>query len=90
MSLPPKNFYEFKNSKIASRGMWITLPQRIHLQLHVSTGDALSSDQAAIIGTTEQCVVLNVSLTANGTEIHSFNGKVTVSVPFTWTQQGVL
>lgn len=60
------------------------------IQLHVSTGDALSSDQAAIIGTTEQCVVLNVSLTANGTEIHSFNGKVTVSVPFTWTQQGVL
>ena len=34
--------------------------------------------------------MLNVSLTANGTEIHSFNGKVTVSVPFTWTQQGVL
>lgn len=60
------------------------------IQLHVSTGDALSSDQTAIIGTTEQCVVLNVSLTANGTEIHSFNGKVTVSVPFTWTQQGVL
>ena len=60
------------------------------IQLHVSTGDALSNDQAAIIGTTEQCVVLNVSLTANGTEIHSFNGKVTVSVPFTWTQQGVL
>ena len=60
------------------------------IQLHVSTGDALSSDQAAIIGTTEQCVVLNVSLTANGTEIYSFNGKVTVSVPFTWTQQGVL
>ena len=60
------------------------------IQLHVSTGDALSNDQAAIIGTTEQCVVLNVSLTANGTEIHSFNGKVTVSVPFTWTQQGAL
>ena len=35
-------------------------------------------------------MVLDVSLTANGTEIHSFNGKVTVSVPFTWTQQGVL
>ena len=34
--------------------------------------------------------MLDVSLTANGTEIHSFNGKVTVSVPFTWTQQGVL
>lgn len=33
------------------------------IQLHVSTGDALSSDQTAIIGTTEQCVVLNVSLT---------------------------
>ena len=60
------------------------------IQLHVSTGDALSSEQAEIIGTTEQCVVLNVSLTANGTEIHSFNGKVTVSVPFTWTKQGVL
>lgn len=60
------------------------------IQLHVSTGDALSSDQAAIIGTTEQCVVLNVSLTANGTEIHRFDGEVTVSVPFDWTQQGVL
>ena len=35
-------------------------------------------------------MVLDVSLTANGTEIHSFNGKVTVSVPFTWTQQGVV
>lgn len=35
-------------------------------------------------------MVLDVSLTANGTEIHSFDGKVTVSVPFTWTQQGVL
>lgn len=90
MSLPPKNFYEFKNSKIASRGMRITLPQRIHLQLHVSTGDALSSDQTEIIGDIEQGMVLDVSLTANGTEIHSFNGKVTVSVPFTWTQQGVL
>lgn len=60
------------------------------IQLHVSTGDALSSDQAAIIGTTEQCVVLNVSLTANGTEIHRLDGEVTVSVPFDWTQQGVL
>lgn len=60
------------------------------IQLHVSTGDALSSDQTAIIGTTEQCVVLNVSLTANGTEIHSFDGEVTVSVPFDWTKQGVL
>lgn len=48
------------------------------IQLHVSTGDI------------EQGMVLDVSLTANGTEIHSFNGKVTVSVPFTWTQQGVL
>ena len=70
--------------------MRITLPQRIHLQLHVSTGDALSSDQTEIIGDIEQGMVLDVSLTANGTEIHSFNGKVTVSVPFTWTQQGVL
>ena len=60
------------------------------IQLHVSTGDALSNDQAAIIGTTEQCVVLNVSLTANGTEIHRFDGEVTVSVPFDWMQQGVL
>ena len=60
------------------------------IQLHVSTGDALSSDQTEIIGDIEQGVVLDVSLTANGTEIHSFNGKVTVSVPFTWTQQGVL
>ena len=70
--------------------MRITLPQRIHLQLHVSTGDALSSDQTEIIGDIEQGMVLDVSLTANGTEIHRFNGKVTVSVPFTWTQQGVL
>ena len=60
------------------------------IQLHVSTGDALSSDQTEIIGDIEQGMVLDVSLTANGTEIHSFNGKVTVSVPFTWTQQGVL
>ena len=60
------------------------------IQLHVSTGDALSNDQAAIIGDIEQGVVLNVSLTANGTEIHEFDGKVTVSVPFTWTKQGVL
>lgn len=60
------------------------------IQLHVSTGDALSNDQAAIIGTTEQCVVLNVSLTANGTEIHRFDGEVTVSVPFDWMQRGVL
>jgi hypothetical protein len=35
-------------------------------------------------------MVLDVSLTANGTEIHSFDGEVTVSVSFTWTQQGVL
>ena len=60
------------------------------IQLHVSTGDALSSDQTAIIGDIEQGMVLDVSLTANGTEIHSFNGKVTVSVPFDWTKQGVL
>lgn len=60
------------------------------IQLHVSTGDALSSNQTEIIGDIEQGMVLDVSLTANGTEIHSFNGKVTVSVPFTWTQQGVL
>lgn len=60
------------------------------IQLHVSTGDARSSDQTEIIGDIEQGMVLDVSLTANGTEIHSFNGKVTVSVPFTWTQQGVL
>lgn len=60
------------------------------IQMHVSTGDALSSDQTEIIGDIEQGIVLDVSLTANGTEIHSFNGKVTVSVPFTWTQQGVL
>ena len=60
------------------------------IQLYVSTGDALNEGQTAIIGDIEQGMVLNVSLTANGTEIHSFNGKVTVSVPFTWTQQGVL
>ena len=60
------------------------------MPMHVSTGDALSNDQTEIIGDIEQGIVLDVSLTANGTEIHSFNGKVTVSVPFTWTQQGVL
>ena len=60
------------------------------IQLHVSTGDALSSDQTEIIGDIEQGMVLDVSLTANGTEIHSFDGEVTVSVPFDWTQQGVL
>ena len=60
------------------------------IQLHVRTGDALSSDQTEIIGDIEQGMALDVSLTANGTEIRSFNGKVTVSVPFTWTQQGVL
>ena len=60
------------------------------IQLHASTGDALSSDQTEIIGDIEQGMVLDVSLTANGTEIHSFDGEVTVPVPFTWTQQGVL
>ena len=60
------------------------------IQLHVSTDGELSGNQAAIIGTTEQCVVLNVSLMAGTQEIHSFDGKVTVSVPFVWTQQGVL
>ena len=60
------------------------------IQLYVSTGDALSSDQTEIIGDIEQGMVLDVSLTANGTEIHSFDGEVTVSVSFTWTQQGVL
>lgn len=60
------------------------------MPMHVSTGDALSSDQTEIIGDIEQGMVLDVSLTANGTEIHSFNGKVTVSVPFDWTKQGVL
>ena len=60
------------------------------IQLHVSTGDALSSDQTEIIGDIEQGMVLDVSLTANGTEIHNFDGKVTISVPFTWTKQGVL
>ena len=60
------------------------------IQLHASTGDALSSDQTEIIGDIEQGMVLDVSLTANGTEIHSFDGEVTVPVPFTWTQQSVL
>ena len=60
------------------------------IQLHVSTDDALSGNQAAIIGSTVQSKVLDVSLTANGTEIHNFDGKVTISVPFTWTKQGVL
>ena len=60
------------------------------IQLHVSTGDALNEGQTAIIGDIEQGMVLDVSLTANGTEIHSFDGEVTVSVPFDWTKQGVL
>ena len=60
------------------------------IQLHVSTGDALNEGQTAIIGDIEQGMVLDVSLTANGTEIHSFDGEVTVSIPFDWTQQGVL
>lgn len=60
------------------------------IQLHVSTDDALSGNQAAIIGSTVQSKTLDVSLTANGTEIHNFDGKVTISVPFTWTKQGVL
>lgn len=60
------------------------------IQLHVSTDDALSGNQAVIIGSTVQSKALDVSLTANGTEIHNFDGKVTVSVPFTWTKQGVL
>lgn len=60
------------------------------IQLHVSTGDALNEGQTAIIGDIEQGMVLDVSLAANGTEIHRFDGEVTVSVPFDWTQQGVL
>lgn len=60
------------------------------IQLHVSTGDALNEGQTAIIGDIEQGMVLDVSLTANGTEIHNFDGRVTISVPFTWTKQGVL
>lgn len=60
------------------------------IQLHVSTDDALSGNQAAIIGSTVQSKAFDVSLTANGTEIHNFDGKVTISVPFTWTKQGVL
>ena len=60
------------------------------IQLHISTDDALSGNQAAIIGSTVQSKALDVSLTANGTEIHNFDGKVTISVPFTWTKQGVL
>ena len=68
----------------------IEMANSADIQLHVSTDDALSGNQAAIIGSTVQSKALDVSLTANGTEIHSFNGKVTVSVPFTWTKQGVL
>lgn len=60
------------------------------IQLHVSTDDALSGNQAAIIGSTVQSKALDVSLTANGTEIHNFDGKVTISVPFTWTKRGAL
>lgn len=68
----------------------IEMANSADIQLHVSTDDALSGNQAAIIGSTVQSKALDVSLTANGTEIHSFNGKVTISVPFTWTKQGVL
>ena len=68
----------------------IEMANSADIQLHVSTGDALSSDQTEIIGDIEQGMVLDVSLTANGTEIHNFDGKVTISVPFTWTKQGVL
>ena len=60
------------------------------LRLRVRTGNELNPGQTAIIGDTEQSVVLDVGLTANGTEIHSFDGEVTVSVPFDWTKQGVL
>ena len=68
----------------------IEMANSADIQLHVSTDDALSGNQAAIIGSTVQSKALDVSLTANGTEIHSFDGKVTVSVLFVWTQQGVL
>lgn len=68
----------------------IEMANSADIQLHVSTDDALSGNQAAIIGSTVQSKVLDVSLTANGTEIHNFDGKVTISVPFTWTKQGVL
>lgn len=60
------------------------------IQLHVSTGDKLNEGQTEIIGDTEQSMVLDVSLTTDGKEIHEFDGKVTVSVPFDWTKQGVL
>ena len=59
------------------------------IQLHVSTAQP-SEAQRKLIGTTGQSKALDVSLTANGTEIHNFDGKVTISVPFTWTKQGVL
>lgn len=68
----------------------IEMASSADIQLHVSTDDALSGNQAAIIGSTVQSKALDVSLTANGTEIHNFDGKVTISVPFTWTKQGVL
>lgn len=68
----------------------IEMANSADIQLHVSTGDALNEGQTAIIGDIEQGMVLDVSLTANGTEIHNFDGKVTISVPFTWTKQGVL
>ena len=68
----------------------IEMANSADIQLHVSTDDALSGNQAAIIGSTVQSKALDVSLTANGTEIHNFDGKVTISVPFTWTKQGVL
>lgn len=60
------------------------------LQLNVGTGNELNEEQTAIIGDIEHGMVLDVSLTANGTKIHSFDGGVTVSVPFDWTKQGVL
>ena len=68
----------------------IEMANSADIQLHVSTGDALNEGQTAIIGDIEQGMVLDVSLTANGTEIHNFDGKVTISVPFTWTKQGAL
>lgn len=68
----------------------IEMANSADIQLHVSTDDALSGNQAAIIGSTVQSKALDVSLTANGTKIHNFDGKVTISVPFTWTKQGVL
>lgn len=59
------------------------------IQLHVSTAQP-SEAQRALIGTTGQCKVLDVSLTVNGEEVHDLHGNATVSIPFAWETVGAL